>query len=229
VAHRIDVASYGAVAKPPNTSAGRRAAAQDDATAGYVGRREEILQAAAKVFKARGLRGATLSHIAELLGTDRASLYYYFSSKEEMFQEITTEAMKVNMSAAEKIRRGTAPAPAKLRELMEGLMTSYGETYPVLYVLIQENLSHVKPEHSEWAEEMKRINRRYERVLIDIIRRGQEEGTLRDDAPPWILAYGILGMVGWTNRWFNPADSPASAAQIGTAFADAMLDGVVRR
>ncbi|HEX4110448.1 MAG TPA: TetR/AcrR family transcriptional regulator [Solirubrobacteraceae bacterium] len=210
----------------PNTSAGRRAAAQDDATAGYVDRRREILGAAAQVFKSRGLRGATFSHVAELMGTDRASLYYYFSNKEEMFQELVSEAMRENLAAAEKIRGEDAPAPEKLRRLMEGLMASYGETYPVLYVLIQENLSHVSPEQADWAEDMKRINRRYERILIDIIERGQREGTLRDSAPAWILAYGVLGVFGWTNRWFNPAETPATAQDIGRAFADALLDGL---
>jgi AcrR family transcriptional regulator len=209
-----------------NRSASRRAAARDDATANYEERRQEILRAAAQVFKDRGLRGGTLTHVAELLDTDRASLYYYYSSKEEIFQELVTEAVKANLATAEKIHREKAPAPEKLRRLMEGLMVSYGEFYPVLYVLIQENLNHVKPDQRNWAEEMKRINRRYERVLIDIVQQGQDEGTLRNTAPAWVLAYGIIGMLGWTNRWFNPAKTPESAQEIGTAFADALLNGL---
>src|SRR4051794_4330404 len=112
------------MSQPMSKSAGRRAAAQDDATAGYNDRRQEILRAAAQVFKDRGLRGATLTHVAQIMGTDRASLYYYFSNKEEMFQEVVTEAVKANLATAEKIRRLDEPAPAKLRRLMESLMVS---------------------------------------------------------------------------------------------------------
>src|SRR4051794_26793315 len=55
----------------------RRAAALDDARPEYVERRREIVRAAAGVFKARGFAGTTLGHVAEALGVDRASLYYY--------------------------------------------------------------------------------------------------------------------------------------------------------
>jgi TetR/AcrR family transcriptional regulator, cholesterol catabolism regulator len=204
----------------------RRAAALTGATSGYVDRRREILEAAAQVFKERGFRGTTISHVAEAMGADRASLYYYVSSKDELFQEVISEAVTVNLAAAKAIRKDEGPAPEKLRRLIEGLMASYGEYYAVLYVLIQENLSHVAPEQSDWAKEMKRINRQYERVLIDIIQAGQDEGTVRASAPAWLLAYGIIGMVGWTNRWFNPDKSPITAQEIGAAFADTLLSGL---
>jgi TetR/AcrR family transcriptional regulator, cholesterol catabolism regulator len=207
----------------------RRAAALTGANSGYVGRRREILETAAAVFKERGFRGTTLSHVAEAMGTDRASLYYYVSSKNELFQEIISEAVNVNLAEAKAIRSQDDPAPEKLRRLIEGLMASYAEYYPVLYVLIQENLSHVAPERADWAKEMTRINREYERVLIDIIETGQKEGTVRTSAPAWLLAYGIIGMVGWTNRWFNPNKSPVTAQEIGVAFADVILTGLTEQ
>jgi AcrR family transcriptional regulator len=204
----------------------RRAAARDDARSGYVDRRREIVDAATKVFKERGFRGTTLSHVAEAMGADRASLYYYVSSKEELFQEIVTDAVKVNLAEATAIRDAEGTAPEKLRRIIEGLMNSYAEYYPVLYVLIQENLNHVAPERSDWADDMKRVNHEYERILIDIIQTGQDDGTFRSTAPAWLLAYGIIGMVGWTNRWFNPNESPIDAPEIGAAFADTLLLGL---
>jgi AcrR family transcriptional regulator len=204
----------------------RRAAARDADKAHYVVRRNAIVRAAAEVFKQRGLRGTTLSHIADHMGADRASLYYYISGKDDIFQEIVSEAVNVNLAAASAIRESDAPAPEKLRQLIEGLMVSYAEFYPVLYVLIQENLSHVAEQHSAWAKKMRRVNREYEQVLTDIVEAGQQDGTVRATAPAWLLAYGIIGMVGWTNRWFNPNDSPVSAQEIGTAFADVVLLGL---
>jgi TetR/AcrR family transcriptional regulator, cholesterol catabolism regulator len=207
----------------------RRAAARTDGGSEYSERRQEIIRVAARVFKERGLRGTTLSHVAEAMGADRATLYYYVASKEDLFQEIVGEAVKLNLATATEIRDADISAPEKLRQLIEKLMLSYAEFYPVLYVLIQENLNHVPPEQAEWAKEMKRINRAYERVVIDIVQEGQNQGTLRNSAPPWLVAYGILGMVAWTNRWFNPNDSRATAQEIGTAFADTILDGTATR
>jgi TetR/AcrR family transcriptional regulator, cholesterol catabolism regulator len=204
----------------------RRDAARDGGKEHYLERRREIAQAAVEVFKQRGLRGTTLGHVAEAMGADRASLYYYISGKQDLFQEIVGEAVRVNLATASALRDDEGPAPDRLRRLLEGLMQSYAEYYPLLYVLIQENLNHVPPEQSEWAEEMKRVNREYERVLIDIIEAGQQDGTLRITGQPWLVAYGIIGMVGWTNRWFNPHESPVDALEIGMTFADTILQGL---
>jgi AcrR family transcriptional regulator len=210
----------------PSNIARRRATARGVRRSGYVDRRSEIVRTAAEVFKQRGYAGTTISHIAEALGTDRASLYYYVGSKEELFEEIVSEAVEVNLATAIAIRDGAGTAPEKLRRLIEQLMRSYADNYPVLYVLIQENLDHVDPKRSDWAQEMKRINREFIDVLIGIVQAGQREGTVRDSAPAWLLAYGIMGMVGWTNRWFNPGESSIDAAQIGSTFGDMVLAGI---
>ncbi len=204
----------------------RRAAALGDGRPEYVERRREIVRAASQVFKDRGFRGTTLGHVAERMGVDRASLYYYYSSKEELFQDIVTGEVQVNTRTAEAIRDSDAPAPVKLRRLIEDMMRSYEEHYPVLYVLIQENLNQVLPEHSEWATAMKDIQKSYEAVVIGIVQDGMDAGTIRADAPAWLVAYGIIGVVGWTNRWFNPAETAVTAAEIGSAFADMVLDGL---
>jgi AcrR family transcriptional regulator len=212
---------------PPRSDfARRRSAARKEPGSRYTARRREIAEAAAIEFKKRGFRGTTLSHVAEAMGVDRASLYYYVSNKEELFEELVSEVVKVNLAHAVAIRDGDGSAPEKLRGLIEGLMASYAEHFPVLYILIQENLAHVAPERSEWAESMKEINRAYEAVVIEIIEAGQADGTLTATAPPRLLAYGIIGMVGWTNRWFNPQRSLLGADEIGRAFADTLLNGL---
>ena len=204
----------------------RRAAALDEGKKGYLARRQAVIEAATEVFKDRGFRGTNLQHVAEALNTDRASLYYYVGSKEELFEEIVTEAVRVNTTRARAIRDAPGPAPEKIRRLISELMDSYSKNYPVLYVLIQENLTHVEPERSEWANEMRTLNRQYESLLIEIIETGQKEGTLRDASPAWLLAYGILGSVAWSNRWFNPRTTSVSAEEIGNAFADMLLSGL---
>lgn len=74
----------------------------------------------------------------------------------------------------------------------------------------------VSPEKSELAEEMKQGNHDYEEVLIEIVETGQHDGTLVSAAPAWLVASGILGMVGWTSRWFVPRESEISRTFVGT-------------
>jgi AcrR family transcriptional regulator len=204
----------------------RRAAAQGEGRGAYQERRREIIDAAAQVFKKNGFTGTSIGDVAAALGTDRATLYYYVGSKNELFDEVVTEAVEANVATAEAIRDSQAPAPEKLRTLIESLIASYGEHYPFLYVFIQENLSQVAPKRSAWASTMRAHNKRYEDAVVAIVQQGYDAGSLRDCGPAWLVAYGIIGMAAWSNRWFDPSRSKAPAEQIGRTFADLVLDGL---
>lgn len=205
----------------------RRATAKmETANPAYLERRREIIDAAARVFKRKGYKGTRLADIAEELGTDRANLYYYVSSKDELFEEAVTEAVIINITRAEEIRSGEGSPEEKLRMIVEELMLSYAAHYPFLYVFIQEDLSHVKESRAGWAAEMRSINRRYEKVIVSLIQEGYDEGSLREVGPAWVVAYGMIGAVGWTNRWFDPSRSEADAGAIGRTYADMLLIGL---
>ena len=66
-------------------------------------RQGRILSSALDVFKANGLDGATMDSIAEKAGFGKATLYYYFSSKEEVFLGIMEEGWKSLMESLEII------------------------------------------------------------------------------------------------------------------------------
>src|SRR5689334_1451997 len=70
----------------------RREANADSSSAFYQERRQSIVDAAARVFQERGFEATSIGEIAEKLKTDRASIYYYFGSKQELFPEIVREA-----------------------------------------------------------------------------------------------------------------------------------------
>lgn len=204
----------------------RREAALDEGASPYLERRAEIIAAAAEVFRANGYRGTALSQVAEILSMDRASLYYYVGSKEELFHEIVGHAVEANCLSAEAIAAGEGTAPEKLRTLIVALMESYAAAYPFLYFYIQEDLGHPGSQRTAWSRNMDKFNKRYEQAVIDIVSSGVEDGTLATDAEPWLITYGILGMLAWSNRWFKPGDSTISATEIGTRFADTLLRGL---
>ena len=58
-------------------------------------RQERILTGALEVFKSRGLENATMEEIAAESGFGKATLYYYFRSKEEVFSAILQNGWKM--------------------------------------------------------------------------------------------------------------------------------------
>ena len=207
----------------------RRAAALAEGGAAYAERRAEIIATAARIFREKGFRGASLADVAESLGTDRASLYYYIGSKEELFHEIVRDAAEANARQAEAIRDGEGSALDKLGRLIASLMSAYSAHYPYLFVYIQEDLSKVADGRSTWARQMKEINKRYDDAVIRIVESGLEDGSIRPVGSARVIANGIMGMLNWTHRWYREgASGMPPAAEIARTFTDMVLYGLAR-
>src|SRR5690554_2437535 len=100
------MAGTGGAAGRRNTSRGRREYARADNAPAYQARREEIIAAAGRAFLTKGFRATSFRDIAAAVGMDRASLYYYFESKQDLFDTATRAAVTRNVRAAERVARG---------------------------------------------------------------------------------------------------------------------------
>ena len=181
-----------------------------------------------RVFNRLGYNGASISAVAAEMQTDRASLYYYVSSKEELFDDVVRTVIERNAEMASTIRQSDLPSRRKLHDLIVGLMVSYADSYPLIYIYIRENLSHVSDKRSEWSRGMRALNRAIEDAIVAILDEGVADDSFRNIGSSRIVAYGVLGMLGWTNRWYRPGTTDVSARQIGTTYADMVLGGIDR-
>lgn len=215
----------GARIRAASVMARRRSAAKDGPTSTYQARRLEITNAAIGVFHRLGYAAASLSAIAAEMGVDRASLYYYFSSKEEVFDEIVRAVLEGNDELARRIAASPISPARKLRELTTALMLSYADNYPLLYIYIRENLRGVDGKRSAWSDRMRELNRSIEMSLVGIIDQGVGDGSFRRVGTSQTVAFGILGMLNWTHRWFRP-DRSEPAGEIGRTFAEMILSGL---
>ncbi len=69
-------------------------------------RKERILSGALDVFKTKGLEGATMDEIASQSGFGKATLYYYFHSKEEVFAAILENGWEKLWASLEPVISG---------------------------------------------------------------------------------------------------------------------------
>src|SRR5437016_3091426 len=92
------------VAKPKLVKASniarRRQAALAEGSADYTAKRDELVQLAVKLFQEKGFQATTLNDISKEAGLERATLYYYVSSKEELLQEAIQGMLKSNLDEA---------------------------------------------------------------------------------------------------------------------------------
>jgi AcrR family transcriptional regulator len=204
----------------------RRRSAQSDGSADYAAKRGELVRIAARLFKEQGFQSTRLIDIAREAGLDRATVYYYVGSKEELFQEAVEDVLVVNMAEAEKLMADASLSwLERLHAIFVRLMVSYEENYPATFVYIQEQMHQVGAEETAWAQEIMKKTRRFDHLLITFIREAIAGGELRADIPPRLVENALFGMLNWTHRWFIPGGG-MTGQQVAEAFWSIFIGGM---
>lgn len=205
----------------------RRSAALADGGEEYRAKRAKIISEAAPIFRENGFEAARLADIAKAAGLDRATLYYYFSSKDELLGEAVGKVTDDNLVFLESLinERTDLAASAKLSLFIERVMKSYDENFPYPFIYIQELMYQIMNSKSSWAEDIVAKNRSLENGVTRILRDGISAGELRQDLPVRIVASALFGMLNWTHRWYEPGQK-YGAEQVAKNFMDIFFDGM---
>jgi len=204
----------------------RRRSALTDGSSDYAAKREELVRIAAGLFKQQGYQSTRLIDVARAAGLDRATVYYYFGSKEELFRETVEGVLDASTSEVERlIADGTLSWVERLRIIYVHLMVSYEENYPATFVYIQEQMHQMGAEETVWAQEIMKKTRAFDQMLITLIREAIAAGELRGDMPPRLVEHALFGMLNWTHRWFQPGKA-MSGQQVAEAFWSIFIGGM---
>lgn len=202
----------------------RRQTALAEGGAEYSAKRAEITRIAANVFRNKGYARATLNDIAKEFGTDRATIYYYFGSKDEIFQECIRGILDENMLRAEAIVDSEASAREKLLQLLRVLITSQVEHYPYMAVYIQEDMSRVGDDDADWAVDMRTKTRRFDHIVESVMEEGLASGEFHFTSAR-LATNAFFGMALWMHRWHTP-ESGMPVDDIVESFGQLILNGL---
>lgn len=208
----------------------RRAAAAEEGSPAYRERQEAVRRAAAAVFRRRGFQATRLADIAEHAGVDRASLYYYVGSKEQLFEDVIAPSVEANIAEAEKWAAEGGPAAARLRRLIVSLMCSFENRFPALYVFVQEDLDKLEASgqpDSAWVRSLASWNAQYFAIVKKLVSQGLADGSIATRLPAGVVAHSVIGMLNYSHHWFEP-NGLMDAEELGEALAALILDGLAR-
>lgn len=183
---------------------------------------KQVLAGSARVFRSKGYAAASLKDVATEVGIDRATLYYYVGSKEELLIELIREPMMDIERRIKTIAKSTHSPQEKIRLAMVSHMESFAETYPESFIFLAENIEQIQ---SDARGELEALARRYHKALTEIIREGQQSGALRQDLDPVLVMHGLLGMSNWVHRWYRP-EGRLTLPEVGDTFATLVLAGL---
>jgi AcrR family transcriptional regulator len=183
-------------------------------------RREQILQAAQKLFADKGFRETNLNDVATQLGFRRQAVYHYFRSKEEILYELIDRAGQTIATSAQPTLDADLPPADKLAEVVRNHVRQLLNNIDVFRIQFSElfKLS------GERADGLRRDMSAYVHDIANVIKEGQKAGTFVD-VPPMAQALLILGMCNGTTDWYGTARSPRSIDEIADYAARIALAG----
>lgn len=167
------------------------------------GTRQDILRAAAKLFRYQGYAATTLRDIADGAGIKAGSIYYHFAGKEEILGEVLDAGMQM-VTEALRSRLNALPANATFRDRLAvgieghlfGMLHSGDFTSANIRIYGQIPTS-AKNKHRV-------IRRAYADIWDELFQAALKSGELRSDISLAVMRLFLIGALNWTVEWYNP-------------------------
>jgi TetR/AcrR family transcriptional regulator, cholesterol catabolism regulator len=184
-------------------------------------RRAQIIEIAAELFDRDGFHDTTMQAIADRAGVRKASLYYYFRSKDDILVELHRTLTSVVVDRQrERVAVAELGPGEQLRAMMRDVI-GLGESHPG-YLRIFFESHRALPTAVREVIAVQRAD--YRRMLRDVLVAGVAAGEfVVVDAELATLA--ALSLMNWTYQWFDRSGR-LSASDVADQFYAILLGGI---
>ena len=184
--------------------------------------REDILEAAAQVFRKKGFHGASMANIAEAVNLQKASLYHHVTSKQEILLELLDRALELLLERISPIAAQSIPADERLRLMIREYLQILAENTDLSAVLLFEHRSLEGKQHARHVPNRDKFESLWRDVLAEGVR--SKRFVCEDVA---LAARAILGIMNWTITWYRP-NGDLTIKQIADQYSNLLLNGLLK-
>lgn len=162
-------------------------------------RKSDIIHEAARLFDRVGYHGVNMEMIAEAAGVRKPTLYHYIKAKDQILFEIhETIVDRLHATTQARIRSKEPALP-----ILKGVVVEIFKLIHDHPGFVRAFFEHFREMNPEDRAKLRERRAGYEADLIEVVKRGIEDGDL---APldPRMTMLTVLGAVNWAYQWYRP-------------------------
>src|SRR5512138_221368 len=184
--------------------------------------RQDILEAAAQVFRQKGFHGASMQDIAKAVSLQKASLYHHVSSKQEILLALLDRALELLLERIAPVAAQELPADKKLQEMIRVYLQILTENTDLSAVLLFEHRSLERKQHARHVP-----NRdKFEALWRDVVDEGVAARLFKCEDSA-LTTRAMLGIMNWTLTWYRPT-GPLGIDEIADHYSNLLLNGLLK-
>lgn len=178
-------------------------------------RRGEVLDAAVRIFHAKGYDATSIQDIADEVGILKGSIYYYITSKEDVLFEILKDVHEEAFKAVQDAVAIDGDPLQRIRAFVATL-AQFNADHPERMGIFLHDLRSLSEDR---RNEIVHKRDRYDKMLRKMISEGQDQGLVCPDIDPKLATLAIMGMINTIYQWYRPTGRLRSR-YIGSVYAD---------
>ena len=178
-----------------------------------------VLETCVAVFNEQGYDGTSMEDLSRRLGISKSSIYHHIESKEAILGLALDRALAGLEEAAAAVRALDGPAVARLETLLRTSVQVLVDQLPYVTLLLRVR------GNSDVERRALGRRRQIDHLVAELVAEAMNDGDLRPDADPAVVARLLFGMVNSLTEWLRPR-SGQPAAELAHTLTALAFDGL---
>ena len=184
-------------------------------------RQHDLAQAALQIFARKGYSATSIQEVADAIGVQKGSIYYYIDSKEDLLFQIFDAAHQEAEQLMARVDALDVNPVERLRTYLEMLVARTLQNQPLQKLYFQDWRYLTGDRRTQLAAR----RRQYELYLRDLTTQAYRHAGLETSLSDRYVSSFIIGGTNWVADWYR-ADGPDSAEDVARGYADLAMAAV---
>jgi AcrR family transcriptional regulator len=165
--------------------------------------RERILTAAAEALSRNGYAGTRLTGIAEVAQLQTPAIYYYFSSREEVIEEVIRVGQRLTIDHVVQVLDDLPPGTSAIERILAAV-EAHLDIVLSRSQYASASIRNMSQLPDDMRERQTELRREYGAIWRGLFEEAAASGELNPTLDPRAARMLIIGALNWTPEWWNP-------------------------